>query len=291
MSQIQNLIYIIEDDQIMAECIARAALTAISDYPRHNESDPLPAQLTTISSANTSMHPSTRPAAHLAISAPPSIETSDDFSMNATTLRSTTNTIYQSNGVFSDQPGALSAKLPASGQEAISLPEDSTKNDQSSFYTKKQHNASAGKFSKTDQQSFFSKIPEITPVKNNHKTDQQSFYNKISRTLPKKHFDKTDQQSFPPSNIRIFNDAISAMDAINGELPDLILLDVLLSGPNGFTLLNELASYSDTADIPIIIISSLDLCQRDLEIYGVVNVLNKSTMTPHAIQEAIRYAL
>lgn len=83
---------------------------------------------------------------------------------------------------------------------------------------------------------------------------------------------------------RIFSNAIEAMDALNDELPDLIYLDILLTGPDGFTFLNELISYSDTAKIPIVIVSSLDFSGKDLSNYGVVGFLNKDTMTPDEIK-------
>lgn len=89
----------------------------------------------------------------------------------------------------------------------------------------------------------------------------------------------------------IFHDAISAMRELDQFPPDVILLDILLTGPNGFTFLNELISYRDTARIPVILISSLDLGDRDLSHYGVVQILDKSTMTPETIQAAIISAL
>lgn len=89
----------------------------------------------------------------------------------------------------------------------------------------------------------------------------------------------------------IFNDAVTAMAAVNEHLPDVILLDVMLSGPDGFTFLNEMLSYHDTAKIPVILISTLDLTHRNLEHYGVVKVLDKAKMTPEDIYEAIQAAL
>ena len=77
------------------------------------------------------------------------------------------------------------------------------------------------------------------------------------------------------------------MNNLDDALPDLIFLDILLSGPDGFTFLNELISYHDTAKIPVVIISSLDLKDRDLSVYGVVGVLNKDTMRP---EEILNYA-
>ncbi|MBR3132379.1 response regulator [Candidatus Saccharibacteria bacterium] len=91
---------------------------------------------------------------------------------------------------------------------------------------------------------------------------------------------------------QIFSNAIMAMTAINeGLVPDLIFLDILLDGPDGFTFLNELVSYSDTAKIPVVIISSLDFSGRDLSEYGVVGILEKEKMLPSEIYEyAERYS-
>ena len=85
-------------------------------------------------------------------------------------------------------------------------------------------------------------------------------------------------------DVRIFSNAVLAMNAINeGELPDLIFLDVLLDGPDGFTFLNEMVSYVDTAKIPVVIVSSLNFGEKELTEYGVVGVLNKDIMTPEDI--------
>ncbi|MDO4612355.1 MAG: response regulator [Candidatus Saccharibacteria bacterium] len=87
---------------------------------------------------------------------------------------------------------------------------------------------------------------------------------------------------------RIFSDAIDAMDGLGDELPEMIFLEILLTGPDGFTLLNELVSYSDTARIPIVIVSTIDFSQVDLSNYGVVGVLNKETMMPEEIQDYVK---
>ena len=89
--------------------------------------------------------------------------------------------------------------------------------------------------------------------------------------------------------IRIFSNTYEALDEISdGNLPNLIFLDVLLDGVDGFTLLNELVSYDDTALIPIIIVSSLDLGDKNLKDYGVVGVLDKSKMMPRDVKEYAR---
>ena len=84
---------------------------------------------------------------------------------------------------------------------------------------------------------------------------------------------------------RVFTNGVEAMFAVsNGELPDLIFLDILLDGPDGFTFLNELVSYSDTVKIPVVIVSSFEFSEKDLVKYGVVGVLNKDTMLPQEIK-------
>ena len=67
----------------------------------------------------------------------------------------------------------------------------------------------------------------------------------------------------------------------------MIFLDILLDGPDGFTFLNELVSYSDTARIPVVIISSLDFGGKDLSNYGVVGVLDKANMKPEDIRSYV----
>ena len=47
--------------------------------------------------------------------------------------------------------------------------------------------------------------------------------------------------------------------------------------------MNELLSYSDTGKIPVVIVTSLSLDDKDLSEYGVVGVLNKDTMKPEEI--------
>ena len=88
-----------------------------------------------------------------------------------------------------------------------------------------------------------------------------------------------------PYATKIFPNAIDAIHSLGDTLPELIFLDIMLDGPDGFTFLNELASYSDTSRIPVVIISSLGLADCHLEEYGVVGILNKATMLPADIRK------
>ena len=92
------------------------------------------------------------------------------------------------------------------------------------------------------------------------------------------------KRNFPEIPLQIFYNAIEANAAFSelreDELPPLIILDVLLTGPDGFTLLNELLSYPETSQIPVLLISSLNLGQMSLQAYNVHAILNKETFTP-----------
>lgn len=83
--------------------------------------------------------------------------------------------------------------------------------------------------------------------------------------------------------IHSFSNVVDAIAALNQTLPDLIFLDILLNGPDGFSFLNELISYPDTNDIPIILVTSLKLLPAQLAPYHIVSVLQKEIMLPQDI--------
>ena len=100
------------------------------------------------------------------------------------------------------------------------------------------------------------------------------------------------QRNFPEIPVQFFYNAIEANAAFSElseeELPSLIILDVLLTGPDGFTLLNELLSYPETSQIPVLLISSLNLGQMSLQAYNVRAILNKETFTPADFVEKVK---
>ncbi len=86
--------------------------------------------------------------------------------------------------------------------------------------------------------------------------------------------------------VKLFSNAIDAMQGIAAEevaKVKMIFLDIMLDGPDGFTFLNELMSYSDTAKIPVVIVTTLKI-KADLSDYGVVRILDKSSMVPDDIR-------
>lgn len=111
------------------------------------------------------------------------------------------------------------------------------------------------------------------------------------RKLQSSYPDKLATDNYSTYTVSKFTNIFDATQAINQSLPDLIILDILLSGPDGFSLLNELMTYNDTAAIPIIVVSSLDLNQQNLAHYGVVRVFQKESMTPLQLSSAIQEIL
>ncbi len=93
------------------------------------------------------------------------------------------------------------------------------------------------------------------------------------------------------TEVKTFNDVISAISRISDDKPDMIFLDVLLTGPDGFTFLNEIVSYEDTAKIPVVIVSSLDLKTESLKNYNVIKIIKKEEMIPDDIKDIAREIL
>lgn len=89
--------------------------------------------------------------------------------------------------------------------------------------------------------------------------------------------------------LEAYHDCVAAIDRMAEQTPDLVILDILLIGPTGFSILNEMQSYPDLAKVPVIVVSSVDLRAEDLKKYGVKKVFNKSTMYPAELKSAVNH--
>lgn len=87
--------------------------------------------------------------------------------------------------------------------------------------------------------------------------------------------------------------AIEAIDLIDAEKPDVIVLDMLLVGSTGFVLLNELQSHPDLAKIPVIVCTNMidQISLKNLKPYGVKRIIDKTTMKPSDLPEEIKAVL
>lgn len=99
------------------------------------------------------------------------------------------------------------------------------------------------------------------------------------------------QRTLPREAVKLCADGVALMTLLEEELPRLIILDLLLAGANGLTILQELASYTDTARIPVIMVSTLNLTGYDLSEYGVVRIFDKGKMRPEELRTAVMEVL
>ncbi len=85
--------------------------------------------------------------------------------------------------------------------------------------------------------------------------------------------------AFLPPNYEIFSasDGEEGLEVIKQELPELILLDVMMPGMNGFEVAEKLKEDPETADIPIIFITALDAIKDKLKAFdaGAVDFVTK----------------
>ena len=90
---------------------------------------------------------------------------------------------------------------------------------------------------------------------------------------------------------KYFHDGVAAIGEMDEEVPDLVILDILLTGPTGFAVLNEMRSYPELMNVPAAIVSSVSLDDDIAEKYGVVATFDKGKMQPGELLELVgRYA-
>jgi len=112
--------------------------------------------------------------------------------------------------------------------------------------------------------------------------DDQWFLSLVRKTLEREKF-----------TVMAANNTIEGMAAINETVPEVIVLDFFMPGPNALVLLHELQSYGDTAKIPVILCTNnaSDIPKDAMSAYGVAAVLDKTTMHPEDIVAAVRRVL
>lgn len=101
---------------------------------------------------------------------------------------------------------------------------------------------------------------------------------------------------------KLFKEEYNVSEAIDGEegikkikeeKPDLVLLDLILPGIDGFEVLSQIKENSSLVQIPVIILSNLgqkEDVEKGLKL-GAVDYLIKAHFTPGEIIEKIKSAL
>lgn len=91
-------------------------------------------------------------------------------------------------------------------------------------------------------------------------------------------------------------EANSALELLDTQAVDLVLLDMFLPQHNGIEVLHELASHDDTINIPIVILSAVSehdfaMSSERWREYGVVAYLYKPMVKPHQLAAAVQRQL
>jgi excisionase family DNA binding protein len=71
------------------------------------------------------------------------------------------------------------------------------------------------------------------------------------------------QQHFPQVNLRVASDAITGLVMAGEFHPDVLIVDILLPGMDGATLISSLRSNAQFQNLQLIVITSLDSTQRE----------------------------
>lgn len=83
--------------------------------------------------------------------------------------------------------------------------------------------------------------------------------------------------------------AQDAILAVDQHRIDVVVLDLFLPGANGIQFLQELRSYADTTDLPVIVCTTAakQLPPSVAEQYNVLTVLDKTILTPAMLRRAV----
>ncbi len=84
-------------------------------------------------------------------------------------------------------------------------------------------------------------------------------------------------------------DGVSGLEAIINHLPDIVLLDVIMPGKDGFDVLRDVKKNPKTRSIPVIVLSNLGQeyeVKRGMSL-GANLFLTKADLTPAKVEEAV----
>jgi|SRR5215469_12216103 len=90
--------------------------------------------------------------------------------------------------------------------------------------------------------------------------------------------------------VRGAEDGVQALEMLDGDLPDLIFLDIRMPRMDGLTFLERLRASSRTQNVPVVIVSNYsepELVTRGLRL-GALEHLIKSQTTPGRLSEGVR---
>jgi excisionase family DNA binding protein len=102
-------------------------------------------------------------------------------------------------------------------------------------------------------------------------------------------------QKFPQVQLSVANDGLAGLAMYGKVEPDVLIVDILLPGIDGATLITTLRSHTQFARSKLLVITSLDASQREPYAFALqgVTVIHKPDlvkMLPQALEQVLRQA-
>lgn len=90
--------------------------------------------------------------------------------------------------------------------------------------------------------------------------------------------------------VEVASNGIWGKEKIRGYVPDLVLLDLLLPGKDGFEILREMRSDKNLKDLPVIVLSNLSSHEdkKEAEKFGVKHFLVKADYSLKQIMAIVK---
>lgn len=82
-------------------------------------------------------------------------------------------------------------------------------------------------------------------------------------------------------------DGFEALGRVDGDPPDLVVLDLMLPGVSGVVVYQEIAAHAVTRDIPIVVITGSAMTENDVN----VACFLRKPVSPDRLVEAVRTCL
>ncbi len=98
------------------------------------------------------------------------------------------------------------------------------------------------------------------------------------------------QRALPGCQVIEAEDGAAALNILESEMPSLVLLDLVMPGVDGFTVLEHIRTHPSTRHLPVMIISGKVLSTEDIERldFAHVAVQSKQILTPEELEDRLR---
>jgi two-component system cell cycle response regulator len=80
-------------------------------------------------------------------------------------------------------------------------------------------------------------------------------------------------------------DGAEGFDVAHSDHPDIVLLDLMMPGKSGFDMIERLQADDETAEIPVIVLTAIDVTaeQRQFLQKTTVGMMRKTHLTPQSL--------